>query len=277
MRRSLLLPLLVVATLPTAALAHEYWLSPSTYHAARGDTVTVGAFVGTGFRGEAKPWASPRALRFVLRTSHVTDPSSSAVNGDLVWARFLAPDEGGALLAYQSNYANIELPAAEFDHYLRLEGLIEPLRARAKLGKRAGPGRERYARCPKVWISGSDPSRATSAVGLPLEIVPLGDPSAASPLEMQILYRGKPLRGALVRAWNRPLAPNGAPQDPATRDSVAFVAHGRTNSRGVVKLDARSPGEWLVSAVHMVPSEDKADADWQSLWASLAFARPGKK
>src|SRR5687768_12764988 len=33
--------------------AHEFWLAPSRYRAATSDSVVLGAFVGTGFRGEA--------------------------------------------------------------------------------------------------------------------------------------------------------------------------------------------------------------------------------
>jgi acyl-[acyl carrier protein]--UDP-N-acetylglucosamine O-acyltransferase len=41
---------------------------------------------------------------------------------------------------------------------------------------------------------------------------------------------------------------------------------------GEVVLPAR-PGTWLVSAVHMVPAA-VAEADWESLWASLAVELP---
>jgi hypothetical protein len=56
-----------------------------------------------------------------------------------------------------------------------------------------------------------------------------------------------------------------------------MVVQARTDARGMVTLDTASPGEWLVSAVHMIPSEDRAEADWQSRWASLTFARVGPR
>jgi hypothetical protein len=33
----------------------------------------------------------------------------------------------------------------------------------------------------------------------------------------------------------------------------------------------REPGLWRVAAVHLVPAPPRSSADWQSLWASLAF------
>jgi len=50
----------------------------------------------------------------------------------------------------------------------------------------------------------------------------------------------------------------------------------RTDRAGLATVPIAAPGEWLVSAVHMVPSEDRAAADWQSYWASLSFARVGR-
>jgi len=259
----------------STASAHEFWLSPSTYGAAARDTVAVSTWAGTGFRGEPKPWAAPRAIRFALRTTREFDLRPAATNGDLTWARLVLPDDGGAMIGYESNFAHIELEAGEFDRYLALEGLDGPLRARAKLGGRAGPGRERYARCPKTWVAGAEAKRAMAPLGLSLELVPLGDPSAA-PLRLRLLDHGKPLAGALVRAWNRPLAGAGRPADPAARDSVGMVAEARTDARGMVTLDTSRAGEWLVSAVHMTASEDRTEADWQSRWASLTFARESK-
>jgi uncharacterized GH25 family protein len=259
-----------LALLPATAGAHEFWLSPSTYRPAAGEQVAISAFVGTGFRGEPKPYAASRALHFSARAARDIDLRRLAVNGDLTMARIQA-DGGGALVAYQSNFASIELPAAEFDAYLKLEGLEGPLESRARSAP--VPGRERYARCPKTWIAGSDPRRAITPAGLDLEIVPLSDPGSTAELSIRVLFKRKPLSGALVRAWKQPLGTDWAPHDPAHRDSVGFVVNVRTDGRGMATLKGLGPGEWLVSTVHMKPSADRKVADWESLWASLTFAR----
>jgi len=275
MRRFAVLTALALAAPP--ARAHEYWLSPSTYRTHPGDTLAVAAYAGTGFRGEEKPFARARAVRLELRTRRETDLAPLAVNGDLTFARWIAEDDLGAIVVYQSSFTPIELPAAEFDAYLRLEGLDEPLRSRRALGAAAGPGRERYARCAKTWIAGRDTARLARAAGLPLELVPVTGPAAGGTafpgkrLAVRVLYRGRPLAGALVRAWNRPLGPATAPRDPAARDSVGPAGEARSGRDGIASLAVDRPGEWLLSAVHMTPSDDRA-AEWQSLWASLTFA-----
>ena len=253
--------------------AHEFWLCPSTYRAVPGDTVAISAYVGSGFRGELKPYASRRTVRFRLVGPKELDLTPAVVNGELRWALCIVPDAGGELVAYESDFASIELPAPRFDAYLRSEGLEGPLAVRARLGVVAGPGRERYARCAKTWIAGHDPGRVVRPVGLTLEIVPLAPPATGPDLTVRLLYRGQPLPNALVRAWNRDLARDAAAADPAARDSVGAALEARTDTGGMATLKVGRPGEWLLNAVHMVPSEDRAAADWQSLWASLSFAR----
>src|SRR5262249_46352033 len=115
--------LLMTGALPAMdAHAHEFWLTPNRYRALAGDTIEVSAHIGTGFRGELKPYAASRVVRFSLRHARTVDIAGLARNGDAVMARFLMPDQGGALLAYQGNFADIELPAAQFEAYLALEG-----------------------------------------------------------------------------------------------------------------------------------------------------------
>jgi uncharacterized GH25 family protein len=128
------------------------------------------------------------------------------------------------------------------------------------------PGRELYRRSCKLWLSGADPRRITRPYGLPLELVPDTDPTAASRIAFHVLYEGKPLAGALVRAWRRP-------PGVAETDSLGPVRSGKTDPTGRVSLDLRGDGRWLISTVHMVPSPDPALADWQSTWASLTFER----
>jgi uncharacterized GH25 family protein len=258
---------------PSSAEAHEFWLSPSSYATKAGEAVTISARVGTGFRGEAKPYAAPRLVRFTMSAAHVVDLSPAAQTGDDVWARVVLADGGGALIAYQSNETEIELPAAEFDAYLRLEGLDAPLAERARRGASAGPGRERYARCAKTWIGGTSAARLTRPVGLPLEIVPLADPTRGGDARFRVVDHGRPFANALVRAWRRPLAGHASPQEGAVRDSVPPVAESRTDAHGECTLSLAGGGEWMVNVVHMVPSDDRRVSDWQSLWASLTFAR----
>jgi uncharacterized GH25 family protein len=266
---------LALSLLPGAAHAHEFWLAPSAYAAAPGATLSVFAFVGTGFRGEALPYSARRAVRFLLQAAAPQDLAPLGRNGELAYAELPLRDDRGLLVAYESSFGSIHLEPAAFDAYLELEGLDGPREERAKLGPARPPGRERYARCAKTWVAGTDPARAEKVAGLTLEIVPLADPTTTGELTLRVLYRREPLAGALVRAWRQPLAAGATPANAASRDSVGAQCDGRTDAQGIVRLPLEGTGEWLVSTVHMVPCPEPEAADWQSYWASYTFARRG--
>jgi len=257
--------------IPSAGEAHQYWLTPSRYRVEAGETVELGAAVGTGFRGRGVTWDAGRCVRLSARSKAALDLSREPESGERIWIRLRPADPGGTIFAFESNFRPIELPAAEFEHYLRDEGLDEVLRARRNTPDLTG--RERYRRCAKLWLAGDDASRATEPVGLPLEIVPLSAPGTREDLSVRVLADGSPIGGLLVKAWNRPPQPSGVPLDPDARDSVGVVWSGRTDERGGVTIPLRRAGEWLVSAVRMEPSSDPDEADWQSTWASLTFER----
>ena len=265
-------PALLVAllTLPHTSAAHEFWIAPSRYDAVQGSTIDLGAVAGTGFRGEKKPWSPDHSVRFTLRAAKAIDLARAATPGEMTWTRFAPTDAGGALVAFQSDFLPIQLPAAAFDDYLRAEGLDGPLAARKGS---AIPGRERYRRCAKAWLAGSDAARSTVVVGLPLELVPETAPGLASSLRLHVLWNGRPLAGALVKACCTALDPSGAPRTVFQRDSVNVAWQGRSDAAGAVTVPVRDAGEWLVSVVRMEPCHEREIADWESTWASLTFAR----
>jgi hypothetical protein len=266
--RAFFLACLIAGTLAcNTAAAHEFWLASSRYLGGPGAPVTVRALAGTGFRGEEKPWDPGHAIRFVAKTARSIDLTRAASPGDFTWASFAPSDAGGAMVAFESGFTPIELPAAQFEKYLADEGLDVPLAARHRV-RSVAAGRERYRRCAKVWLSGNAADRATAPIGMPFEIVPLSAPGADAALRVRVLWKGRPLGGALVKAWRAPLG-----TDPASRDSIPVTWSARTDARGEIVAPVSQSGEWLLSVVQMVPCPDRDEADWESTWASLTFAR----
>ena len=260
-----------VTLIPLRALAHEFWLSPTLYAVSPGQSTAVTARTGEAFCGPSKTWARERSVRFLVRTSRLVNLTDVAFAGDGPWVRFAPTDKGGAMMAFESTFTPIQLPPAKFNSYLAGEGLTGPLTARGPSSEE--PGRERYRRCAKTWLSGNDRMRATKPMGLPLEIVPASIPGRSSKLVVAVLRGGQPLAGALVRAWRAPLGTSGVALDAAVRDSSAMAWEARTAADGTVTVPVRESGEWLVSLVDMVPSAEPGEADWESTWASLTFAR----
>jgi len=257
---------------PSVLLGHEFWLSPSRYDASPGSAVEIGAHVGDGFIGPIQGFPADRAVRFEARMARTFPLVTYTRGGSLTWASLSPVDDGGILVAWESGFLRNELPAERFEKYLEEDGLDGALALRRERGD-SGPGVERYRRCAKTWIDGGEAARATAVVGLPFEIVPASTPGRQASLWVQVRFEGKPISGVLVRAWHAPLGQGMVPTDPANRTAVEDSWRGRTDEYGRVEIPCSEPGEWMISAVHMVPSADRSAAAWESSWASLTFAR----
>jgi len=255
--------LVLLAAEPAATVAHEFWIEPSDLALRPHERVTLRLCVGDG--EEASPLARDEsrietfasigpAGRRSIPGLHGADPAGVE--------RF--ETSGDYVIAYETNHAYTTQPSAQFEEYLFEVGLETIANARRKHGDGARRVREAYSRHAKALLRvGNDPAAAHDhAVGLRLELI-LEDPApGAAPEEttIRLLYLGRPLAGALVTA-----AALGSPER---------ALQARSDSRGRVRIALRSGDAWRISTVHMVRGSRDLGADWESLWASLVFARP---
>jgi uncharacterized GH25 family protein len=258
--------------LATPAGAHDFWIEPSSFRPAAGSAVSFHLRVGQQWQGDAFPRNRQRLVQFVLAGPEGTADIAGAEAVDPAGlARVGAP--GLYLAGYASNNAALELEAAKFEEYLRLEGLEWAVAERARRGETAAGSHEVYARCAKslLLVGGSASVVGTGVfdreLGLAFEIIPEQNPyalAAGGTLPVRVLYKGKPFAGALVVAM-----PKAHPESAVS---------GRSDSEGRVRLPLRESGVWMVKAVHLARLEGAAaaaeHADWQSLWASLTFELP---
>ena len=255
---------LIAAALLVAAdlRAHDFWIEPSTFHPAPGATVAVGLRVGQDFLGDPVPRSSRLIDQFVVRQSGDDRPVVGLENIDPAgW--FRADGQSTAVIAYSSVAAFVELPAMQFEEYLRQEGLERIIDLRAQRGDRAEPGREHFYRYAKALLGGERRSvAAMQPIGLAYEIVPDDDPTlGSSAFRGRLLHEGEALAGALVVAMSR--------NDPSVRLAT------RSDRDGAFSFILPRAGVWLVKSVHLVDASIFSRADWDSLWASLTFESPG--
>lgn len=257
--RSIVLAALLAAT---PAAAHEYWIEPATFLVKPGAQVTLTLLVGQNFKGERQPYIAETSERFVAVDRHGPRPIR-AVSGDDPAGTVTIADPGLTVVGYHSRKYPLRFDAlAEFENYLRLEGLDHLLDAARKRHTAKGVIFEQYERCAKTLLVGPDISTAPPdrALDLPLELVAETNPYRLGPdrqLRVRLLHRGKPLAGALVKAFNK--------TDPSQ------PLEARTDGDGRATFALTRPGAWLVSAVHMIPAPLLSGADWQSWWASVTF------
>jgi uncharacterized GH25 family protein len=256
------------------AEAHDFWIVPSTFHPAPGGPLAVRLRVGERLRGDPVPRDPTKIERFALvgaaAERPILGPSAAEPAG------FAAvPGSGLYQIVYRSRRERVDLPAAKFEDYLTLEGLESISALRKSRGESSKPSTEVYSRAAKslIW-SGAGPGAGSDAgfdrpVGLELELVPEKDPYQLAPggeLPVRLLYRGKPLAGAMVFALDFHHADKTAP------DRIAA----RTGRDGRVALRLPEAGFWLIETVHMISAPQETGVDWESLWASLTFDLPAR-
>jgi hypothetical protein len=271
--RAMLALFLLAAALPVAA--HEFWLWAEPFALAAGGSsqLTLSQLtlnVGEYFTGETIPFSATQtaALRHYAAGTSADLRSRIPADALLPELRMAFTQAGTQLVAYDSQPTGITLPAEKFHAYLHDEGLDGIIRRREATGKAQVPGRERYRRHVKALLNAGGRSDQTYAAstGQRLEIVPLADPyarKAGDVLGFRLLFDGKPLAGALAKAWHK-------------RGEQTLIIRARTGFDGKVEFDLPYAGPWMVSVVHMIPAVGTTEADWDSFWGNLTFELPGK-
>jgi len=257
--------LLLCAAVP--ALAHDYWLEPSTFFPAAGDAVDLRLFVGEHFKSEAeRPLQKQHTVRFEwIGGGDTVDLMEGAKEDQKPIASVKVKKGGTYLAALERGPSQITLEADKFNAYLKEEGLDEILEQRRKSGEAKAAGRERYRRYLKALLQAGDALDDTykKDVAHRLEIVPQSHPAklkAGEALTVKVLFDGKPLAGARLNACRR------------GKDDKVVTQSLRTSKEGLGEVKIDQAGPWLVRLVYMQRTRDDKEIDWESFWSAYAFA-----
>jgi uncharacterized GH25 family protein len=258
-RAALLVPAFWLAA--AAALAHDFWIEPSSFRPPVGSDLAVFLRVGQDFEGEPVPRNPDLIRKFVLVSGGAESPIDGLPGTDPA-GQVRVPGPGTLWIAFRSGRKPISLEAEKFEAYLVEEGLERISRIRRERGESGKTGREVFSRSVKSLVSGGGVEDAgfDRALGMTLELVPRKDPRKIPPggvLPVSVFADGKPAEGVLVVAM--------------PREAPGEKVRARTDSRGEVALRLPRQGVWLVKAVHMTAAPEGVDADWESVWASLTF------
>jgi len=248
-----------------SVIAHDLWIEPSAFLPEAGKLIGVKLRVGVDLLGDPVPRDPALIERFIAVDRAGTKPIAGRDGEDPAGLlRLTSP--GLVVLAYASAPSRIVLPAKKFNDYLVEEGLESVAALRAKRAQTDADASESFARCAKSLISSGPVSAQDSdrVLGFTLELVAERNPyalHAGQSLPVRLLYRDKPLAGALVIAVNR--------RNPSAKLSA------RSGKDGRATFKLTEPGMWLIKAVHMTPAAAGEQSEWNSYWASLTFELPG--
>ncbi len=252
----------------TGAVAHDFWIEPSAFTPQPGQQLGVRLLVGERFAGDPVTRPATGFVQFTIDDGQTRRPIGGRAGADPAGLLRIASGPAGVqIVTYHSRQIPIEIEAQKFTAYLKEEGLDAVVEQRAARGEAGKIGREVYSRHAKSLLrvgdagqGGERGDRGDRPIGLPLELIAERNPYLmrdGDELPVQLLYRQRPLAGALVVAMSR------------ARPGEARSA--RSDAEGRVRLKLDGIGLWMIKAVHMLPATDATVADWESLWASLTF------
>jgi uncharacterized GH25 family protein len=257
-----------LATAP-AASAHDFWLEAASFRVAEGSTARVDFNIGHG--SEVEPWNlrwdKVVGLRSVGPGGATSDqqaailpPSAAGPKGS---AAIELAGPGTHVVAFESHQSLSDLEAARFAEYVEEEGLAAIAADRAARGAAERNGREVYSRRSKLLLQvGPEPtSNALEPVGHTLELVPARNPyalEADEPLDVIVMFRGRPLAGARVD-----LTALGEDSEPAQVR--------RSGADGRVSFSFPKEGAYKLNVIWGVPAPGRADAEYDTVFSSLVF------
>ncbi|UOG73655.1 DUF4198 domain-containing protein [Hymenobacter tibetensis] len=245
---------------------------PPQFFVAAGTTLNLGIFVGENFAGERWGNKSNR----VTRLTHYAPTASedvlpAATKADTLHPNVTFAQPGTHMVVLSTNNAFTTLEAETFNAYLKEEGLDYILLQRQQRGSLNKPGREAYSRSTKTLVQVGNPVSADTArawsrpTGMALDLVPEQNPytlRVGNSLTVRVLADGQPKAGQLVQVWQR------------TPGQTVKIIKLYSNQNGRVLFRLTNPGQYMVSAVRMMPAS-LPEADWQSNWSTLTFGFKG--
>lgn len=269
--RPLLVALVMVCASASLMFAHDLFLKPDAFFVAPNGPLHLTALNGTFTTSEGTVTADR------LVDLAIVGPAGRTRGDTATWTSPGKASKWDARVGAAGTYVLgaslrprlITLKGAQFNAYLKDDGLPDVLAARKTGGELAAPATERYAKHVKALVQVGDtrtPSYAT-VLGYPAELVPVENPyevvRGRHVLHVKALVDGQPMPGQVVLAGGRTLA--------GARIAAQSV---RTDAQGIASIALTTPGVWYIKFIRMVrvPATPKDSVDYESKWATLTFA-----
>lgn len=257
---------LFLTVVAAAAHAHDLFLKCESYFLPPHSLTTVRVINGTFHKSENSihrerlldiSLVTPNGERLPLPMTRWRD------EGEESQLDFQTGEPGTYVIGVALRPRTIDLKAAEFNEYLRHDGIPDILAQRQRDGQMDRDVRERYAKFAKAVLQVG--SRRTdhfrTQLGYPVELVPKQNPyllKVGHTIELLCLKEGKPIPNQFVMMGCQ------------SRDGTIASQSARADAQGVVRVELSKAGRWYVKFINMVPVNESG-LDYDSKWASLTF------
>ncbi len=266
MKRKLLMTLLFCAGLTLAAAAHDLFLKFDSYFLPPNSKATVRLLNGYFNRSENAVARDRMSDVSVVTSSgnRINPPSTDWRDETNVALLSIQTGDAGTYVAGVSTKPReITLKAAQFNDYLRHDGLPDTLAQRRRDKELNKAARERYSKHVKSIFQVDDKrsDAFNTKLGYPVEIIPRQNPyelKAGDALEVLCLKDGQPIANQFVMAGRE------------SNRRVIAAPGVRSDSDGLARIKLAGRGKWFVKFIHMTKLKQDG-LDYESKWASLTF------
>ncbi len=264
--RRLLLTFFAVLVLVASATAHDLFLRLDTYFLKPNSKVTVRLMNGT-FQQSDGAVARERLQDLTVITPNTRSLSEShfawRAEGKTTLMDFETGQPGTYLMGASTRPREIELKAADFNDYLKHDGIPDTLAARKRDGQLGKDVRERYSKHVRAIFQVGDTLSEDykKALHFPVELIPQQNPyslRAGQTIEVLCLLERKPIANQFVMAgWE-------------SRNGKLHTLAARADKNGIARIRLRGAGKWFIKFIHMTPLSEP-NLNYESKWASLTF------
>lgn len=265
MRRKSILAFILSLSLVAAVFAHDLFLKTDSFFLEPNSKFTVKIMNGTFLESEGAVLFARLNDVSVVSGGKTTHPQETNFTKDATTA-FMNLQTGAAgtyVIGLSTKHREISLKAADFNEYLKEDGLPDTLEERRKTGELEMDAKERYAKHVKaiLQVGKKQTEDYKTVLGYPVELIPQQNPynlKKGDTIEILCLKDGKPLAGQVVLAGREE---NG---------KIVAAPELRSDTKGVVKLRLDGSGKWYVKFINMTKLEDP-NLNYESKWTTLTF------
>jgi uncharacterized GH25 family protein len=265
MKKNFTVGVLICGVLAVSAFAHDLFLKTDSYFLKPNSKFTIKVMNGTFLASEGAvsfPRLNDVSVVADGKRVHPLETDFSK-NETTAFMNLTTGAAGTYVIGLSTKSREIALKAADFNEYLREDGLPDTLEERRKTGELEKDAKERYAKHVKaiLQVGKKQTDDYKTVLGYPVELVPQQNPyklNKGDTIEILCLKDGKPLAGQVVLA--------GREESGKIKASPEL----RSDAKGIVKLKLDGSGKWYVKFINMAKLDDPA-LNYESKWTTLTF------
>lgn len=263
--KRILTSMLVISLLSFTIKAHDLFLKLDSYVLTPNQKVTVSLMNGTFLESEGAVHRERMQDVSVISPSGVSHPAMEAFrdDGNTTLLDLQTSEAGTYVVAISTKTREIELKAADFNDYLKHDGIPDMLAQRKKDKELEKDIKERYSKHVRAifQVGNAFTEDYKKLLGYLVEIIPQQNPyklKVGQTLDVLCTLDGKPLINQYLLA--------GRELNGQVSSEIGY----RTDKNGVAKIRLSNKGKWYVKFINMTPVKN-ADINYESKWATLTF------